>query len=362
MTTQDRPRSPVRSSDTDLLRLLTGAVEKLRNIPDKLDSLSCICDVLRQFTVWRGEWTDTVSYQARDQVRSQGWLAIANKDNPSGSPIPTLGTDGWLFDLVGTPPAWTRQTIAEPSYLTGQEYAFEGGGLVSSSAVTTPANSSNFTFELWVRSNPGLPNESVTQVAIIPGTATETRHEHPISAQFLSPGEILQVFLLARANTLTSSFSSTWSVKNQNGSPDSDSGEAWFQSNQTEIRVSHEDKNSTDQQANLESVEPGGTLAFGGSTWTVTDVDPRGGHVRYTITPAQGRPGEADRVMTWEWGSTDPIPYLEQSSYWGAYPLVTGLAGPSLDNLTRSQNAYAVDIYVAEMIPNPDWDLQAYSD
>ena len=365
MTTQDRPRSPVRSSDTDLLRLLTGAVEKLRSIPDKLGNiethLSCLCTLVRQFTVWRGQWTATPPspYLARDQVIADGWLAIANKDNPQGSPIPTIGAEGWVFDLTGGDPVWSGQTIAEGAYLTGQEYAFEDGGLVSAIAVTLPGSSTAFSFEIWVVANPGQVNETVTQVAVIPGVASQQRFELPMSAEFLVPGETLQVFLVARAITQPNSFSATWAVKNENGNPSEN--EANFQNSATEIRVHKTDKDDNDQTSNLEAVEAGGTLAFGGSTWTITDVDIRGSHVRYHLTPNQGRPSENDYLLSFTWGSADPIPYLEQTGYWGSYPLIDGLEGPDRPSLIRSDTAYAVDVYVAQLEANPDWDLQAYS-
>ena len=109
-------------------------------------------------------------------------------------------------------------------------------------------------------------------------------------------------------------------------------------------------------------MQAGGTLSFAGLTWTITLVDPRGGHVRYTIQPNQGRPSEDDRLLTFEWGASDPVPYYFASGHYN-HPWtngnVQGFQGDTYDPATvvLNDNAYGVDINVDEFTISPDWDF-----
>lgn len=309
-------------------------------------------------TRWRGEWVQGQTYKKNDMAIRHGWLGVVTADSTLESPEPfPTGVEDWLIDLNGT---WTpvQSTISEASYITGNVYFFAQGLYISGYRFWLPDNSQNFQFQLWSVTDLGGVNEKLTQIALIPnGVATGQWVEVGSGTLVIPPGTELHMLKVTTAATLTEGFSGNWDVKNTGGTPSE--GEANFQGNETEIRVHKTDDDDIDQTANLEAVEVGGTLSFGGSTWTITEVDIRGSHVRYHLEPNQGRPPENTYSLTFAWGQTEDIPFVTDTDYWAAVGPVRGCQGTTLRALDYDNDGHGVDIFVREVSVSDDWDIMS---
>lgn len=309
-------------------------------------------------TRWRGTWVQGQTYNLNDMAIQDNWLGVVTAKNTTDGPAPVLtGVEDWLIDLNGT---WnpTQSTISEEAYYTGHEYYFAQGLYIAGYRIWLPDNSQNFQFQLYAVTDLGTPNEAVRQIAVLPnGVATGQWVEVGTGTLVVPPGRRLTMLKVTLASVLSETFTANWDVKNTNGTPSS--GEANFQSNETEIRVHKTDDDDIDQTANLEAVEVGGTLSFGGSTWTITEVDIRGSHVRYHLQPAQGRPTENTYPLTFTWGSTEDIPFVTQADYWASVSPIRGCQGTSIRSLSYDNDAHGVDLYVREVTVSDDWDLMA---
>ena len=309
-------------------------------------------------TRWRGIWVQGQTYNKNDMVTQNGWLGVVTAANTTDGPEPVAtGVEDWIIDLNGT---WApvQSTISEEAYWTGNVYQFAAGLYVLGYRIWLPDNSQNFQFQVWAALNLNTPNERIVQIASVPnGVATGQWVEVGTGTLVVAPGTTLHMLKLTLAATLSETFSANWDVKNTNGSPGE--GEANFQSNETEIRVHKTDDDGIDQTANLEAVEVGGTLSFGGSTWTITEVDIRGSHVRYHIEPAQGRPSENTYSLTFSWGSVEDIPFVTDADYWSPVGPIRGCQGTSIRNLDLDDDAHGVDVYVQQVVVSDDWDIMS---
>ncbi len=330
---------------------------------DTIDSQQVVqdgrLDVLEsERTRWRGPWVQGQTYLQNDMAIQHGWLGIVTAASTTDGPEPVAtGVEDWLIDLNGT---WapTQQTISEEAYFTGNEYEFAQGLYVLGYRIWLPNNSQNFQFQLWAALNLGSPNEQLQQIAVVPnGVATGQWLEVGVGVLRIPPGTTLTMLKLTLASTLSETFTANWDVKNTGGTPSE--GEANFQGNETEIRVHKTDKDDIDQTDNLEAVEVGGTLSFGGSTWTIIEVDIRASHVRYHLDPAQGRPEENTYALTFTWGSVEDIPYVTDADYWAPVGPVRGCQGANLRTLDYDNDAHGVDVYVQQVVVSDDWDIMS---
>lgn len=298
---------------------------------------------------WAGQWS-AGAYRFNDVVLDNGWTMVcinAGGTTDKAAPEQTAPEE-WVTDSVGTV-SFADETNSNVVYLSGQNYTFATGGFVLGLRLWTPEASGNFSYELWIRDG-----TRVSQV--LSGFTPQAIGWNQVNYnRILAPGVSIDVVAVVRSNVQANSFNGFWQVKNENGSPGE--GEAIFQNNETEIRVHKTDENDTDQTANLEAVETGGTLSFAGLTWTITLVDIRGSHVRYSITPNLGRPTEEKYTLTFSWGFVDPVPFVRDAGFFSGTPDISGIEGTSIDSLTTTNDAHGVDILVAPANVSDDWDI-----
>ncbi|MDJ0792548.1 MAG: hypothetical protein QNJ71_11690 [Acidimicrobiia bacterium] len=309
-----------------------------------------------EMITWRGEWVLGRSYEKNDLAIQEGWLGIVTANETTDGPQPiATGSEDWVIDLNGIFDP-TQSTISEESYITGNVYQFAEGLTVTRYRIWLPDNSQNFQFQLWSAIDLNGPNEKITQIATIPnGVPTGQWVEVGIGTTVVPPGETLHMLKLTTASTQSEGFSANWDVKNTNGSPSE--GEANFQSNETEIRIHKTDQDDIDQTANMEAVEVGGTLSFAGSSWTITEVDIRGSHVRYHVEPPQGRPTENTYLITFAWSAISDIPFVTDADYWLPVGPVRGCQGTTIRNLEEDLDAHGVDIFIKQFVSSNDWDI-----
>ena len=302
---------------------------------------------------WRGNW-EAGSYLQHDVTLDGAWLMCANKDTTDRAAPQPIGSPDWIANILGGE-SFSSLTSATGVYISGNRFVFPFGGRVSGYRFYAPDISGNFNYALWADIN----NREVVQVVAPTIPSTVGWIEVPFSGVFVTGTEVI-LALVTRAEVTSDSFSSTWEVENKNGIPDEN--KAWFQSNATEIRVHNIDSNDTNQQTNLRSVEIGGTLSFAGSTWTIVDRSDSATHVRYYLEPNQGRPSENTYLLQFEWGSTNPIPYVRDPTLSSGSSNVEGFGGTVYPPTVYDPNAFfGTDIRVQEFTGSNDWDLMAYT-
>lgn len=306
---------------------------------------------------WFNQWA-AGTYAQWSMVRDGLWTMISNKET-SDRPAPQVaGNPEWITDIVGGL-SFSTLTSSENIVAFGNRYTWSDAGVISGYRWYAPDASGSFTYEVWatITSDDGV---SETQQLVSPiSPSTIGWREIPVSNLIALQGTSLDLIVVGRSVAQDNTFTANWDVKNKNGTPDSK--EAWFQNNSREIRVNNLDVNETNQSGNLQAVEIGARLLFAGQEWTVTDVDIRSSHVRYGVEPNQGRPSESERSLTFQWGSSDPIPYVVDSNFFSAYPEVGGFLDSTYPPTSTDQNAYGVDLVIDDIVGSPDWDFVSYS-
>lgn len=155
------------------------------------------------------------------------------------------------------------------------------------------------------------------------------------------------------------SFSGFWDQKNANGTPGE--GEMTFQNSQTQMWFHKTDENGQDQTAGLEAVAVGGTIQRGSDIWTVEDVDIRGSHVRYDVTPTGQRGSEGKYTFTFQWGAAAPLLHAEYPGAFTSVPAVDGVSQNENDLEIITDDQYMVDIYAQQITLSPDWQIISLS-
>ena len=301
------------------------------------------------FVHWSGPWASKF-YRFNDMVLDGGWTMICiNEDGTTDKAAPEdTGIEQWITDGIGGL-TFVGDTDSGTVYITGQNYNNWPQGYIQAIRFWTPENSGDFSYEVWYRDNLRTRQLIAAFVPTVVGWQTFNY------ARLIAPGTSFDVFVVVRSVTMANSFNGFWQTKNENGNPGE--GEANFQNDETIIRVSNIDENDVDQETNLGLVETGGTLSFAGLTWTITLVDIRGSHVRYTLTPNLGRPEEDKYTLSFSWGSTDPVPFVRDANFYSGTAQISGYEGSSLGSLTTTQDAYGIDLLVTPATVSPDWDI-----
>lgn len=317
-------------------------------------------DAVDQKVRWRNEYVPGTTYEINDAVRDGSYLVIANTQNQNDKPVTEQDAayPGEAATLVDQTP------VNEQTYWTGQEYFVSDAFYVDGFRFYVPAGSFETTVVYRVRNEDGtlqkVKQASPWQAWLIPGWK-----ELSLPSFALSEGQRLEVWIGIRAIADAQTFSSTWDLKHDNSNPLA--GEANFYSSGTELRVANEDGSGTNQYAQLQTIQEGGQLSFGGSTWTVTDISNSGGtggggrHI-FSLAPAQGRPDENEYTLQWSWGATAPLPYVADTTYWQNNQNTRGSVGTSIvDDMTETDAQYGVDMLFRKVVYSDNWDIMAVS-
>lgn len=305
---------------------------------------------------WSNNWVPGL-YEANEVVRDGAWTMVANKDTETRPAPQESGTAVSIIDVPGAH-SFTNKTNAAASYFTGTRYTFGVPISIKGYRYYIPDASGNFTYEVWASTG--------SDVQQLIGASVPSRtgwFDIPTSTIALE-GDVLDLMIVVRAVSQPNVQTANWDVKNENGNPDN--GNCNFQNSRTQLRISTEDQNG-DPVNWLNTVQVGGTVSFAGDTWTITDVDDRGGHVRFTIQPNQGRPSEDNRDITFTWGASDPVPYVDDADHYNhawSSGNVEGFETTAYDPANPpagNTNAYGVDLVADFYNTSPDWDLLSYT-
>ena len=314
---------------------------------------------------WLGEYVPGTIYHAGSVVLDGAWTMIALVESEDRPAPQAFGDPAWESEL-GDTPAWTSTQTAATTIISGQRYAWFDAGWIRRARLWIPVAAADREHELWMVFNP-TTNPRYQQLigAFTPTTTgwlTVGLGETPIPE-----GTVFDLLLVTEGTSGTpSSFSAPWDYKQSGGNPSE--GEINHQGNGWDMRVNHIDDNDSNQQANLESVQVGGTISAGGFTWTVLLVDPRGDHTRYTVDPAT-RISENTYTFTFEWLSAITLDYVYITDWYNAdhetHAEIKGYfsdEGYDPSDLSKlNENAYGVDIEVQDAYISPDWDFLAHS-
>ena len=299
-------------------------------------------DNYNALTHWSGVW-QAGTYTKNEQVYDNGWLMIANKTTTERAAPQTSGDPIWASEITGiAPPTLVQETSAEAVWVTGQRYQFGVPVDVMGYRFYVPDVTGTYTYEVWAAASAGD-----VQQLVAPTTPQVAGWQSVPASTLLPAGVVLDLMVAARTVAQPSTVTATWAVKNENGNPSST--EANFQNNATQIRINTTPKSG--DATGLNTVQPGALMTMAGQSWTVTDVDDRGGHVRFDLTPNQGRPSEDDRTITFSWGATAPIPYMRDVDHfapvvWPEGTLIKGFEDSvySYGDETLNDNAYGIDL------------------
>lgn len=303
---------------------------------------------------FHGQWVSGRMYPYRALVNDGGWEMVANKQTTEQAAPQPGGNPVYMVEIPGVP-TWSTETQNVPTWITGNRFVFGKLTQIQSFRWYAPDASGDFTFEIWSANDSGSVQQIVA--AVVPFSVGWA--EIPFT-QIARASQTLDLMVVGRSTIAPSSFTYNWNVANRTGDPVS--GEATFQNNALELRVHNNDAGATDRRSDLTSVTIGGTLEFASTTWTIVDVfQGFGDHVRYTLTPNQGRPTGGQYALTFEWGTSGPIPYVEDLDHFNyAWPSgsIQGFKTATYDGSpTLTNNAYGIDVLADEYTLPTDWDF-----
>ncbi len=290
-------------------------------------------------------------------LETQPHCAVALRDTWDSPAIFPVGDPEYL---TGLPPdditGYIINVNAETIKRRGQEYRLNQGKSykVSRMAFLVPSDQVTQSYSIWVERYDPI-NQDWDQAQVI-GRFTNTQVNQWLEfnyAALWTAGNRYRVMLNILPESAPTGFSGYWDQKNTNGNPGE--GEMNFQNSETQMRFHKTDENGVDQTSGLESVVPGATIQRGSTLWTVDDVDIRGSHVRYDVSPGGQRGNEDKYTFTFQWGSSDPLQHLEIPNFWGAREPIVGIKQDSNGDEFEDQEQYMLDIRVQEVTVSDDW-------
>ncbi len=325
--------------------------EKMRELEGRIQVLEN--DTMRIIE----HYVDDRCYKKGAVVRvNNGYTMCYLKDSCDSPQIQPYGDAFWVSGDTDPPSlGWTKSAFTASSKTRGNEYRLLDGKnyLVQGARFYVPHNANTQDYTIFHgRYLPEIAEwtyETIQQH--IQSTAEGTYVNIPYAALWRA-GELHRMGVRIRSLGSTTSFSGYWQQKNENGSPSS--GEATFQNSQTEIRFHYTDKNDDNHETALRGVPVGATLKRGSTEWQITDVDQRGSHVRFTVSPGGQRGGENEYTYVFEYGSAEPLYHYEVDDHWLLDPYILGFWANNGDEIQVNKDQYMVDIQAIEVYASPD--------
>lgn len=296
-------------------------------------------------------------------VSDDGYLCIANVTTDTKAAPQPSGSVFWAselgaFELPDTP-AWQSTTVDENYIITAQRYTFPQGMYLKRVRIwATEIDTSNYQYEVWSVTNPGQPDEDrqlwtsyfATEVGwnVITGP--------PI---LIAAGVVLDIAIIKVSQAQDQAMNALYVYKNDNGNPGE--GEIFHQSSGI-MRVHKTDKDDVDRTAFLEAMDIGDTITntSTGTTWSITLVDIRGSHVRYTLEPVLRDP-ESETTFSFVQKTSYPLPYVWLTDHYVSASEIQG--GFTVDNyadIVWNNDAHGIDIELEAITFSTDWTILSF--
>ncbi len=321
------------------------------------DNFQYIKDFLRNDVVkYYGPYeTGQFSPKGRLVVVS-GFMCIANKDTYDyPAPVP-VGDPFWLSGWGDTPPLIKSFSAPGNQVTVGLRIVTETRGFINAVRFYATQAGAAIKHELYSTVWRDTPLQRTDQLIVVDGVAQEGWVTLPIGDEVYRPGTPVELWLRTRDTSANASTQvATYVYEHENGNPDSE--KAAHQSNPAQIRFHNTPKTGPDMAPFFATMEPGDEISGGGVTWTVDDVDNRGSHTRFVITPAT-RVEEGDVQFTFTHYADIGHPYGYELDTWDGDPEIVGLYD-LVGGVWQVVNnfGYNVDMQVVPANVSEDWDV-----
>ena len=319
--------------------------------------------------IGKGEWSGGKHHHG-DIVTAGDWTQRAlrtTEDNPE--PIGD-GNQFWLSGL-GDTPAWSNQQQTVKQMALVQRVRVVNGLFNLSRRLWVAQSAATVKYELWLVSDPlGTPAFSNLLPSFVPNLGdVGTWFQVPSGRTVESPGSVFDVVLFITSEDSPTTWSAEWDYKTKNGSPAATDGEIWHNSagGSRTMAVSRDDKNGTNQQTNLDNLNPGDLIAAGGQTWQIAQRVSESWGATLTVDPGT-RINENTYLFTFTQYGAQAIDYTQILGHYTPQPRPGIFVGGGLSTtgynpqtVVIDDTCYGVDCQLENAILSPDWEYRAYS-
>lgn len=331
-----------------------GTISLIENLAKRVQELE------NSRTRWLGTYQSGVEYEPKDQVISNGWLAIANQSTTE-DPAPYPIGDPFNFYQGASP----TDQITAPTLTIGNEYTFTESELVTGYRVLGIVVGNFYTVTAVIydaSTGSTYTNQVFTGEATVGGDL-----ELSISAVILNPGDVVRLSVQIREPDPTPvQWQGVWdyTMPNNNGVPLA--GDIIHSARElSSFRISKTDNDLNDRSAELLALNVGDLIDGVSLTWNIQAITDGGSYVELTVAPAQqDLLSGADTTFTFSTNAATPITHVMDPNYWDNPP--TGVATvrgfystTTIEDAIYNTNAYGVDITGQKVGASDDWDLQA---
>lgn len=337
----------------DVTGLTTDNVVNVSNI-----SATTASDALNETTVWRGNWIQDV-YIRNQQVIDGSFLAIANKtteDRPAPQPI---GPPYYVY----TGDISTTSVLAK-QVLFGNRYEFNSNLFLEGWRVNVVAGNNYIVY--LVEDPTGLP--ILTQIINVTPHTTGWINLN-LSKTIVLSGSVFDIVVLVNEPDPTpTTFSGNWAYSKPTNVTPPTSGQITHANKAlAELRVHKVDNDAINQESVLSGLSIGDIISADSTRWAIQSSTDNITYFTFGISPATQLVTSGVKEFTFETVTSTPITYPFDSNYWTNFPPeninAQGLLGvdSAYQTIVPDGTAYGVDILVREILPSPDWDIQAFT-
>lgn len=311
-----------------------------------------------QYMLWRDEWTPGTLAEPHEVYTQGGFVMVCVRET-NDPPAPQLQGSPFFISGLGDTPAWTNDSDTAGFVSTGQRYTIATAKLALGFRVWPPVADPLQLYQVFIINNPAGVAPIVELLTGEFSVTTVEWFDVATAIRLLPSGGVFDLVIAAASAAIPVSTSALYTYKRSNGPPSS--GEINHQSNNTNMRIHHTDKDGIDRQALLEGLSPGDGVSGGGIEWLIVTSTLNANDVDFEVTPAT-RAQEGDFTMQFTAQVAASVPSVSIAGHFSGNAEVEGRKGvDTLTSPTLNQNAYGVDIFVQDVIASPDWKLVSFN-
>lgn len=249
-------------------------------------------------------------------------------------------------------PAWANNSVLNDFIITAQRYVAPTTEIIDSYRIWASELTTEYHYELWLVLHPG----TVDEIRDLLGSYRPNIigwNLFNIPPKVVREGTVFDIALLKVSDATDVIFTPYYDYKQTNGNPSQ--GELYHQNNTTEMRVHKTDENDSDWTTELEGMQPGGLIEADGTVWNINEVDVRGSHVRFHVTPGY-RISEDKYTFNFTTKQSYNLPYVTIADHYTTAPGIQGgFSDISYTGIVWNNNAHGIDIRLREVYISPDW-------
>ena len=303
-------------------------------------------------TQWMGTWAEG-TYEDRQQVIDQGWLAIANKqteDRPAPQP---QGEAAWYY----SPDNMTTEQATAKTIIFGNRYTWPTNGYLNKYRIKVAAGDHYVVYTVY---DP-LGVAAVTVEADFVATTTGWV-EFGLPQTIITAGTTFDLIVKVNEPDPTPTvWVDQWDYDTPNNPAPPASGEIIHANSAVTVLSVHYTSQTIDRTADLQALTVGDIIDRNNSSWAIQSISDQGTYINFGISPGVQDSPDGVGDVSFETVTATPISYGREVDKWLGDANASGLyiADGAYEDIVPDDNAYGVDLEIQQAYVSPDWDLQS---